>query len=203
MDWWSLQCSLSQKWGQPSNQGQVGKAYCFPILGSWSVINWVPSGESSVVTLMRQWNGHPKSRSKLAQPIIWTWSSTSPAPKSSARFSNTPIVESTLVFADVMCYGTRQWHPLFHHLSSSAVIWFTVYIYCLHYVFQEYFLLYDSVTASPFVFLSSLTMNTYLLRQLLITSFPNYSSFHDLPVCSMTWSVLGLRSYKYCVVLYD
>ena len=116
MDWWSLQYSLSWQRGQPLKQGQVGKAYCFPIFGSCSVINWVPSGESSVVALIRQWNGHPKSRSKLVQPIIWTWSSTSPALKSSARFSNTPIVESMLVFANIIWRTWLEWRG---NLSSS------------------------------------------------------------------------------------
>ena len=79
----------------------------------------------------------------------------------------------------ISCYGTRVGHYLFHRLSSSVVIWFTIYIYHLHYVFQEYLLLYGSVTTSPFAFLSSLTMNAYLLRWLLILPWPS-SMFHNL-----------------------
>ena len=54
---------------------------------------------------------------------------------------------------------------------------------------------------SPFS-LSLLTTNTYLLRWWLIISFPAYSFFHEIPACSMTWSVHRLWQYKYRVILY-
>ena len=54
----------------------------------------------------------------------------------------------------------------------------------------------------PLFSLSSLMTNTYLLRQWLIILFPAYSSFHDIPAHSMTWSMHRLWQYKYCVILY-
>jgi len=58
------------------------------------------SGKSSVIVLMRQWNGCLSNRSKFTCARIWTCTITSPAPKSKTRFSRTPIVVSMLVLAD-------------------------------------------------------------------------------------------------------
>ena len=109
MDLWLLHCIFSQQCRQPSDHGCVGRANCFPVFGSQSVIVCDLSGKSSVFTLMRQWNGCPSNRSKLAHVRIFTCTITSPAPKFTTRFLSTPKVVSMLVFADDMFIIWSEW----------------------------------------------------------------------------------------------
>ena len=95
-----LHCLLSWQWGHPSDHGQVGIMNCFLLFGSRRITDCDLSRKSSVVVLMRQWKGHPNSRSKFALARIWIWTIISPTPKSKAIFLNTLMVVSTFALAN-------------------------------------------------------------------------------------------------------
>ena len=93
---------------------------------------------------------------------------------------------------------------LHEYRLSSLMLWYEVATsFFLSSVFPCYYqthhlCLLSLLCFSPMLFamwfgdqfsLSSLMTNTDLLRWLLIVSFPAYIFFHDIPACSMTWSV--------------
>lgn len=134
INWWLLQCSLSWQQGQPSGHRQVN---CFPVLGSCSMINWAPSGKSSVVMLIRQWNGCPKRRLKLAWPIIWNWSSTSPAQKSKIfqhSYSCVNISVSGHHPQSDWIKGAIQDPPIHILALQWPLIWNPVYLWVLDWI---------------------------------------------------------------------
>ena len=109
MDWWLLHCLFSQQWGQPLDHGHIGRVNCFLKLGSQRVMFCDLSRKSSVITLIRQWNGWPSNKLKFAHASTWTCSMTSPSLKLIARFLRTPIVEFTLVLADDIFLVWFEW----------------------------------------------------------------------------------------------
>ena len=98
------------------------------------------------------------------------------------------MVEGSDILFSIICL------PL---LSSDLLFTFTISI--MFFTNPFHYMVWWLI---PLFSLSSLMTNTYLLRQWLIILFPAYSSFHDIPAHSMTWSMHRLWQYKYCVILY-
>ena len=99
----------------------------------------------------------------------------------------------------VLLEGTNIWSDCDEVVTSFFLSFVFLRCHLIHHLYLRFPLCSPPVLFTiwfsdqfSFVFLSFLMTNTHLLRWLLIVSFPNYSSFHDLPIHSMTWSVLRL-----------